>query len=513
MLTTVVSSVVPDSIGLLPEAPFPLDDAAELLALRDAFLRAGYRSVHLDRLLYGEGSPAGTVLELPVSRRRVRGTGPLPTLARLFRLRAEVDPEAARAAFAPVPLERLVALGLLTLTDDGVRSPFDAREYDGLMLLGDRARTERDDLAANYVTSVNATSMALAAITIRRPIVNALDVGSGNGIQALLAARHARRVVAVDVNPRALNITAFNARLNGLDNVEVRRGSFFEPVAGECFDLIVANPPFVISPESRYLFRDAGLVGDALSRQIARQVAEHLSEGGLGHVLCNWVYDPDGDWAAPLQNWLHDAGCDVTALLYHTEDPVTYAAKWLKAQCVAHPEEYEASIDRWLTYYDEIGLRGIASGGLIIRRRSHGTNWFQGYAVPRQGHAPCGAQLERLIDIHDYLQGLPDEALLDRSLRVVAEHHLEQNLQFGADGYMLKDCRLCLDQPLSFEGRIDYASMKVLSRCDGSKRFRDLLLDCAREEELNPEEVFRSSVAMARQLMLMGFLVPGDWKV
>lgn len=60
------------------------------------------------------------------------------------------------------------------------------------------------------------TARLLAALTVRRSIGTALDLGTGGGVQALLAARHSRRVVAVDVNPRALRYTAFNARLNGL---------------------------------------------------------------------------------------------------------------------------------------------------------------------------------------------------------------------------------------------------------------------------------------------------------
>lgn len=101
------------------------------------------------------------------------------------------------------------------------------------------------------VTGINPTTVLLAQMTIRRPVQTALDVGTGNGVQALLAARHACRVVATDINPRALNVTAFNALLNGVANIECRRGSFYEPVDGEIFDFISINPPFVISPETR----------------------------------------------------------------------------------------------------------------------------------------------------------------------------------------------------------------------------------------------------------------------
>ena len=78
---------------------------------------------------------------------------------------------------------------------------------------------------------------------MRRPVEHALDVGTGNGIQAIHAARHCSRVVATDVNARALQFAAFNAQLNGFDNIEVREGSFFDPAEGERFDLVISNPP------------------------------------------------------------------------------------------------------------------------------------------------------------------------------------------------------------------------------------------------------------------------------
>ncbi len=71
-------------------------------------------------------------------------------------------------------------------------------------------------------------------------------------------------MVATDVNARALRMARFNAALNDLSAIDVRDGSFFEPVAGERFDLISTNPPFVISPATgeRLVYRDSGLPGD-----------------------------------------------------------------------------------------------------------------------------------------------------------------------------------------------------------------------------------------------------------
>jgi methylase of polypeptide subunit release factors len=134
---------------------------------------------------------------------------------------------------------------------------------DELLIASDHAGAA--EMHADHVPGVHRPSVALAHLTVRGEGERALDLCTGNGIQALLLAAHAERVVATDVNVRALAYATFNAALNGADNIETRPGSFFEPVEGEEFDLIVANPPYVVSPESAYLFRDGGMSGDGVS--------------------------------------------------------------------------------------------------------------------------------------------------------------------------------------------------------------------------------------------------------
>ena len=102
-------------------------------------------------------------------------------------------------------------------------------------------------VSADHVLGVSSASVSLAQLTPRGSVASALDLGTGCGVQSLHLAAHADRIVATDVNPRALSMTRLNASLNGIGRIDVREGSLFEPVAGETFDLIVTNPPFVIS--------------------------------------------------------------------------------------------------------------------------------------------------------------------------------------------------------------------------------------------------------------------------
>ena len=75
------------------------------------------------------------------------------------------------------------------------------------------------------------------------------------------------------------------------------RGSFFEPVAGETFELVVCNPPYVISPESEYVFRDSGLGRDRVSERLVGELPGYLDEGGFGTIMVSWIQagdDPAG---------------------------------------------------------------------------------------------------------------------------------------------------------------------------------------------------------------------------
>src|SRR5262249_35357770 len=158
---------------------------------------------------------------------------------------------------------------------------------------------------------------------VREPVDRALDLGTGNGHHALLAARHAEQVTAIDINPRALRFARFNAIMNGA-SIDFREGSLFEPVAGETFDLIVSNPPYVISPESEIAYRDSGMPGDSFSETIVRRLPAHLEPGGIGVVLISWLHPREADWTLPVRGWLEGAGCDAMLLRYAVHAPLEY---------------------------------------------------------------------------------------------------------------------------------------------------------------------------------------------
>lgn len=113
------------------------------------------------------------------------------------------------------------------------------------------------------------------------PVQHAVDIGCGSGVGALLIARAAQhaQVSAVDINPLALRYTTVNAALAGLTNVSVQHSNILDGVTGT-FDLIVANPPYMLDTQQRQYRHGGGSLGAQLSLQIIEQGCERLSLGG-----------------------------------------------------------------------------------------------------------------------------------------------------------------------------------------------------------------------------------------
>jgi release factor glutamine methyltransferase len=119
-----------------------------------------------------------------------------------------------------------------------------------------------------------------------------LDLGTGSGVCAIFAARHARRVVAVDINAAAVHCAGINARLNHLEHrIEVRHGDLFAPVQGERFDLIVFNPPFLrAAPRND---RDRAWRSTDVAERFAAELGEHLKPRGCALIVLSTFGDAE----------------------------------------------------------------------------------------------------------------------------------------------------------------------------------------------------------------------------
>ena len=146
-----------------------------------------------------------------------------------------------------------------------------------------------------FASCLNATLIA--------PAAEVLDLGTGSGVCAVFAARQARRVIAVDINAAAVRCASINALLNRLeDRIEARHGDLFQPVAGQRFDLILFNPPFVLGEPRNDRERAWRSIG--VAERFADGLDQHLKPSGFALLLLS-TYADSSTFLAPLRGRGH----------------------------------------------------------------------------------------------------------------------------------------------------------------------------------------------------------------
>jgi methylase of polypeptide subunit release factors len=305
--------------------------------------------------------------DVVVAERRL-SESPLETAIRLLYLELAVPEKKAVAALGSAGVDALLITGLVDRAGDELVPNGRIVPVDDTLLASDGFTRDADD-PPDYVATYTPTARTCDLLTPRPRVKRALDVGTGSGIHALLAARHAKHVVATDVNPRALAYTALNAELNDLDNVECRNGSFFEPADGETFGLITCNAPFVVSPETKWAYRDSAFDGDDLTAHLVDEVASHLADGGFATLLGSWlIVDEDAPEDRPTQ-WVKRTGCDAWILTSIESDPLEHAASW-NSSFFADTSGYAEALERWTRYLGELGARGVGEGAILLHKRA-----------------------------------------------------------------------------------------------------------------------------------------------
>jgi methylase of polypeptide subunit release factors len=484
-------------------------DRDGIALLRRALVSASYDPDRMKVLLRSEGenlTPRPS--EMPVVDRLLPPRDRLADLLRLFVLLLDVPAARAADALAPLPLERAERLGVITRDGDAVRGAVRILPAADLLFACDRELEGDPKLPSDHVMGVSASSIFLASLTVREAVNDALDIGCGGGIQSVLAAQHAKRVVACDINPRALAFTAFNAALNGVTNVETRQGSFFEPVKGELFDLIVSNPPFVISPATALMFRDSGMRGDEVSRMVVREAAAHLRPGGLAFILISWGM-PVGTWSDPLMPWAHDTGCDAWFLHQTSATGLGYAATWAEPLQRAGPGEFDRALEEWTSYYRELGFAAIGYGAAILRRRASEANWIRTDDLFGQREPASGAQIARLIAAQDFLITRTDAQVLATRFTREPEHRLDQTLRAQDGAFAVESATLRSEAGLRFSVAIDAFTAELFAGIDGAMTLADIAKAAAERfegGEATPDDFQAEAAAVARRLLALGLI-------
>lgn len=400
----------------------------DVAALRSHLLACDYTvDAVLERI--GEAGQAGLERNTTIAASVALGdaTDPLAVCIRLFLLQQAVPAPAVAGALDLVALE---GAELLARHGDDVTGCVDVRPYHSPdddasgFLVADltpgmdqtTSRTRPD-----YVLGASPASLTLTQLTVRTPVGRALDLGTGCGVQTLHLARHCDEVVATDLNGRALELAALTAALSGVE-VDFREGSLYEPVAGERFDLIISNPPYVMSPPGedaeRLTYREGSHSADGLVEAVVRGAAEHLNPGGTAQFLINWAVTADQPWEERVEGWVEGTGLDCWAVERERMDRYSYIELWLTDAGLAGSPEWRPAYDRWLAYFDELGIEEVGMGWIHLTAAGRDTPHRRFESWPHAVEHPVGAVFARDRTAVD-ASLLPTDALLASSPRLV----------------------------------------------------------------------------------------------
>lgn len=491
---------------------------AEVLAPLGECVRARYGSAQVAEVLGLAGQAALGRSDLAGAQRLVGTAEPTELLIRLFLLGLPVTAGQAAAALAPVPVEAALAAGLLTGDAGEVRAALDLRPYSEAggpdwWLLSDLAADVRPGpLRPDHVLGVGQAATTLAQATVRRPVARALDVGTGSGVQALHLSRHCHSITATDVSGRALAFAAANAVLNG-QHWQLRQGSLLEPVAGVRFDLVVCNPPFIVGPgfttgEGGFSYRDSGMAGDSVCRQLVEQLPDRLTEGGTGQLLANWVIPVAGDWTERVAGWLPAHGVDAWIWQREVAEPGEYVGLWLRdAGELPGTERWQSRYHRWLDWFGQAGVAAVGMG-LISLRRTDRPSQVVCEDVPQAYQPPIGDAVAAWFDRRAWLAGAD---LL--ATRLVAAPGLvlttRSMLGGGAEaGWQPALTTLGQTGGMRWELEVDEAVAMLVAACSGQVPAGVVLRLIASATGLPAEQVIEALLPVLRDLVGRGLLVP-----
>jgi methylase of polypeptide subunit release factors len=256
-------------------------DAAELgRLLRELGIQHAYIRAHTERL---------DNLRVPlIATRQVVVHDDAPSRAlRLFFCGETLRRDDAAEAIGSGLVADLIHSGVLEEDLGRVRFPFHLRTAAGLYIQSDYLGEHPDGVMGAGETTAILYRAARPSKRIRR----VLDLGCGAGTLALLLAQQSDFAIGTDINARAVILSQWNSWLNGIENVEFRTGSLYEPVAGERFDLIVSQPPYYPNAGPHLTFLHGGVRGDELAQQVVNGVPEHVTAGGRAMVFTSWPLD------------------------------------------------------------------------------------------------------------------------------------------------------------------------------------------------------------------------------
>mgnify|MGYP003575584643 CR=1 FL=1 len=184
------------------------------------------------------------------------------------------------------------------------------------------------------------TAMYGALATLPGKIQRCVDIGTGSGVGAILLAEALpyADIFGVDINHKALSLAALNARANKITNAHFQYSDLLKDLQGE-FDLVIANPPYLVDPEARVYRHGSGPLGAQLSLDIVDAALNRLAPGGTLMLYTGVaIIDGQDPFLEAVRQTVKSTGCTYQ---YTEIDPDIFSEE-LNTEAYAHADRIAA---------------------------------------------------------------------------------------------------------------------------------------------------------------------------
>lgn len=491
----------------------------DLRPLGDALVRAGYDFAACVRA-QTIGSKLGRASAELVSQ-SLSEPPEVAAMLRLFALGLGVEGAEVERVLGAGVVGQLERLGLLRAEGGRLIAEFTIIPHDEFYIACDFNPGMRGrggtGLADDYVMGISPSTRTVGGLTPRRRVSKALDVGAGQGYLTMLASRHCDRVIATDVNERALSAAAVSIAVGAgpgegggvgrsIVKAEVRHGGMYDPVAGEGeFDLITSNPPFVIQPPTDRMCLSSS-EGEDFVRRLMVEGASRLREGGYLTATLNWGHVREDEWATNVVEWTQDCGCDLWLMRFKVWPAEAYARHWVQEVVGGTGGKEVPDHAAWTRHLETLGYNYVSFGLAALRRRS-GPNWARVEHVEnaRIGGS-AGDQIERVFR-NQTLMGTLGSGVLDLPLALAPGVELTRRWKATPAGaWQAAETNLTQSIGVPFESTLGGSAPDFVACVDGIRSARGIVDHLAKLHGFEPGPVLAKVTPLVESLLRNGSL-------
>jgi len=406
---------------------------------------------------------------------------PLSALVRLFLIGLALDTADAGQFLPSGVLNAMEALGLLARAGERLVAPVMMYPVRGIYVLSDRFvnpdATPVEPFPDFVYLPLQRSSRDFLWFIPDSPCESFLDLGTGQGIAALLAARHyARHAWGVDITARSVHFCEFSRRLNGIANATFLQGDLYQPCEGRQFDRIVMHPPYALASTSVYIYAAGGDDGEELFKRSLAEAHRHLAPKGM--FLC-WTTALDLQ-GAPLEQRVRvmlgdgQADCDVAVLVDEPSDPEAFAVATTAVRGEKPPQ-----LQQWRKRLAAMKIERFIYGGIKVER--HLTSGQRAFTVRRTRSLGTSSRVMEWLFNWEAAAAQPTRShlLMDAKPRATpaAELHVRHQFREGSLAPMEYVLRTAypFDTALSCRAWMAF----LFSRCDGTRNGAELFGETA----------------------------------